>query len=381
MPSPPDIAVVVCSFERPNHLRRCLLSLAAQQGVDGRFEVIVVDDGSCDDTPEMVTRLQREADFRLEFVTHPHDGFQQSRCRNEGILASSAPYLLFTDGDCLFPHDHLQQHLALRRPGVARAGDCFRIDQAASEQIDDDAARSGSYHAELAPAVGRWRRRVHRKAMFYQLTHKRARPKLVGWNMAMWRRDLERTNGFDQRFRAWSCEDDDLAARLRAVGVRIRTALGRTFGYHLWHAPHSTTPQRWRDGQNVPYLLRPIRLIRCLDGIRPRRFDELSIRTIAEERHAKLARQLAARFASERGPLELELLFWPSATGFSRLAEHRILLTDDLPSVPRAIKRQANATLVLGPRPNAAALIAELERFVHGQSAATSVASVHRSAA
>ncbi len=40
-----EIAVVVSTFERLGHLRRCLASLAAQRGVEGRFEVVVTDDG------------------------------------------------------------------------------------------------------------------------------------------------------------------------------------------------------------------------------------------------------------------------------------------------------------------------------------------------
>jgi GT2 family glycosyltransferase len=366
VPSSPDISVVICTFERPHHLRRCLLSLAAQRGVDRRFEVIVVDDGSGDETPDVVACFQREVNFRVEFVTHPHDGFQQARCRNEGILASRAPYLLFTDADCVFPADHLAQHLAARRSGVARAGDCFRIDQQASERIDELAVQSGLFEDEIGAEVRRWRRRLHLKQTFYQLTRNRVRPKLIGWNMAIWRHDLVRTNGFDQRFRAWSCEDDDLAARLRAAGVRIRTALGYTHGYHLWHPPHSTTPTRWRDGPNVPYLRRPVRLIGCLDGLRPRRFEDLPVHTIAGPAQFDLARNVAEKFSGAHGPWELELLFWPSATSFSRLADHRILVVDDESRVPGRLRRQAHATLPLPSSATPESVCSDLWRLLVG---------------
>jgi GT2 family glycosyltransferase len=362
----PELAVIICTFERPGHLRRCLLSLAAQQGVDGRFEVFVVDDGSRDHTPEVVEQFRREARFPVTFVTHPKDGFQQSRCRNEGILASTAPYLLFTDADCLLPPDHLAGHLAARRPGVARAGDCFRIDQPASERIDDDAVRSGAYHAELTPAVRRWRRGLHRKNVFYELTRNRLRPKLIGWNMAMWRADVERVNGFDQRFRAWSCEDDDLAARLRASGVRIRTALGYTNGYHLWHPPHSTTPQQWHDGPNVPYLRRPVRLTRCLDGLRRYELSDVSARCISGPTHSRLAAQVANLFTSQRRALELELLFWPAMTSFTGLAEHNIVLAPDLAIVPEAVLRRAHARIALPVATQPVAVLELVDHVLHG---------------
>lgn len=366
MPSQCDISVIVCTYERPAHLRRCLVSLAAQRGVDGRFEVIVVDDGSRDNTADVVAQFAHKVDFRVQFVTHPHDGFQQARCRNEGILASRSPYLLFTDADCLLPPDHLAQHLAARRPGVARAGDCFRIDEAASESIDDSAVKSGRYLDELAPAVRKWRGKLHRKNLFYELTRNSVRPKLIGWNMAMWRDDVERVNGFDNRFRAWSCEDDDVAARLRASGVRVRTALGYTNGYHLWHPPHSTTPTLWKDGPNVPYLTRPVRLTRCLDGLKNYALTDVSARCIAGPKHARLAAQVASLFTGDQRPLELELLFWPSAASFSGKADHRILLADDPQIVPDAVKSRAQATIELKGANHAAQVLDRVDHALHG---------------
>ena len=121
-----DIAVIISTFERPAHLARCLASLEAQEGVDGRFEVVVTDDGSRDDTLRLVSTTARRVDFPLTFTTHDHDGFRLARCRNEGVAASSAPYLLFTDGDCLLPRDHLRLHLAARRRSVVVGGDSTR---------------------------------------------------------------------------------------------------------------------------------------------------------------------------------------------------------------------------------------------------------------
>jgi hypothetical protein len=273
---------------------------------------------------------------------------------------------LFSDADCLLPPDHLAGHLAARKPGIARAGDCFRIEQAASERIDELAVQSGLYLDEIAPAVRRWRRALHRKQVFYQLLRNPLRPKLIGWNMAMWRGDVERVNGFDQKFRAWSCEDDDLAQRLRASGIRIRTALGYTNGYHLWHPPHSTTPQLWRNGPNVPYLTRSVRLTRCLDGLRRYTLADVSARCIAGPQHARLATHVGGLLRGTRQPLELELLFWPAPTGFTGRAEHELLLAGDLQSVPDAVKRRAQAAIELGKTPTAPAVLDQIDHALHG---------------
>ncbi|MDA0255694.1 MAG: glycosyltransferase, partial [Planctomycetota bacterium] len=131
----PEIAVIVSTYERPEHLARCLASLEAQRGVDGRFEVVVTDDGSRDGTLRLLATTARRVDFPLTFTTHEHDGFRLARCRNEGVAATTAPYLLFTDGDCILPPDHLRLHLEARRPGRIVAGDCLRLDEKTTATI------------------------------------------------------------------------------------------------------------------------------------------------------------------------------------------------------------------------------------------------------
>ena len=64
-----EIAVVVSTFERPGLLTRCLASLAAQRGVEGRFEVVVTDDGSQDETRRLRADAIRSLPYPLSLLT------------------------------------------------------------------------------------------------------------------------------------------------------------------------------------------------------------------------------------------------------------------------------------------------------------------------
>ena len=263
-----DITVVISTFERPGHLRRCLASLEAQQGVAGRFEVVVTDDGSRDETLRMITHLARHVDFPLTFTTHTHTGFRLARCRNEGVAASTAPYILFTDGDCILPRDHLRIHLEERRPGWIVGGDCMRLDQSASEQITTEDVRRGTVTA-LVPRGERLRIRIKAiRAQAYQLLRMPMRPRLSGNNIALWRADYERINGFDEQFVGWGLEDRDLQHRLERLGLRVRSILLRTAAVHLWHTP---APSFTRNGAGTPNLdyFRSLggRPTFCIDGL------------------------------------------------------------------------------------------------------------------
>jgi glycosyltransferase involved in cell wall biosynthesis len=76
MPTEPELSVILTTYERPLHLERSLASLAAQRNVEGRFEVVVVDDGSRDRTHEVVHRFARTAAYSVILNTHEHQGFR-----------------------------------------------------------------------------------------------------------------------------------------------------------------------------------------------------------------------------------------------------------------------------------------------------------------
>ena len=249
-----EIAVIVSTFERPGHLIRCLASLEAQRGVDGLFEVVVTDDGSRDETLRLLADAARYAPFPLTFTTHQHDGFRLARCRNEGVAASRAPYLLFTDGDCILPPDHLRIHLAARRPGRIVAGDCLRLDEAASARVDPDALRAGRFPDPLPPGE---RLRLGLKglrAKLYEVAHTPLRPRLSGNNIGVWRSDYERVNGFDEQFVGWGLEDRDLQARLERLGLRAWSILLRTAPVHLWHPPAPSFARNNEGTANLAYF-------------------------------------------------------------------------------------------------------------------------------
>ena len=261
-----ELAVILTTFERPAHLERSLASLALQRGVEGKFEVVVSDDGSRDCTREVFDRIAPTVDFPVKFITHVHSGFRVALCRNDGVRASTAPYLLFSDSDCIFPPDHLQSHLLARRAGVVRAGDCFRLDEEATDRLDLASIASSTYR-DWVPKSERQRMfRKWLKEQYYQLVRHPAKPKLTGCNIGISRVDLEAVNGFDEKFVGWGCEDDDLAYRIRKAGIRIASALGYTSAYHMWHPTHPTRPDRWTDGPNVERL-RSDRPIRCHAGL------------------------------------------------------------------------------------------------------------------
>lgn len=90
----PLISVIIPTYNRERHLPQCLHSVLAQSY--RHLEVIVVDDGSTDGTPELMSRLQSQ-DARVQYITKVNGGV--SSARNIGIRAARGELIALLDSD------------------------------------------------------------------------------------------------------------------------------------------------------------------------------------------------------------------------------------------------------------------------------------------
>ena len=134
-------SVIFSTYNQPEWLRKTLLGFAAQDRHD--FEVVVADDGSRDETRELLEGLRPSLPFQLQHVWQADEGFQKCRILNKAIRASRSDYLLFTDGDCIPRRDFVSSHLRLREPGRFLSGGYFKLPMSISKAISADDIAAG----------------------------------------------------------------------------------------------------------------------------------------------------------------------------------------------------------------------------------------------
>ncbi len=101
----PFFSVIICTYNRANLLCRALDSLLTQ--TYRNFEVLIIDDGSTDDTYTIIKEYFNN-DFSIRYFYHKNRGMPFSR--NAGILAAAGNFVSFLDSDDEYAPNHLELH-------------------------------------------------------------------------------------------------------------------------------------------------------------------------------------------------------------------------------------------------------------------------------
>lgn len=209
-----DTSVVICVYNGADTLADTLRAVSAQSVARERYEVIVVDDGSTDDS----ARIAAQFDVRL--VQRPHRGL--AAAKNAGWQAARGEWIAFTDDDC-GPTRHWLRFLRQA------------VDRDSSERALGAAGRTVGYPS--SSAVPRYIELTGGFNTDRHLQHP-IFPYAPSGNTLYRRAALAAVNGLDERYSSY--EGCDLHTRLRRV-------YGGAFSYEaravVLHRHYTT----WRD--------------------------------------------------------------------------------------------------------------------------------------
>jgi glycosyltransferase involved in cell wall biosynthesis len=265
------VTVIVSFYERLERLRCCLDSLNL---CSGDFdEVVIADDGSSDATVGLLNGMIKKYEFPIIHVSHPKEGFRLSATRNNGIRNARGDYLIFLDCDFLVLPDAIQYHRQMARPGRFVAGSCKYLTEEQSLTILDSKISPElleRFYRELPDRdIISQHRRYIKRTILIRLHLASPRKQSLGGHLSLYRKDIERINGYNEDFTGWGGEDEDLGVRLAAAGIHCISAVRHARVMHVWHPSVAKTScnKTWHRGTASDYFNRKKIQYRCSNGL------------------------------------------------------------------------------------------------------------------
>jgi len=200
----PELTVLVCTFQRLETLKRSLASFE-RQSARGRYEIVVVNDGSTDGTRAWLDGWRPAVPAR---VLHRENG-GLAAARNTGLAVARGRIVLLVNDDTIADPALVERHLAAHAehgPGISVLGTFEQppavLANALMRVLEDDTLVF--CYAQLRPGA------LHDWHAFWTC------------NVSVALAEVRAVGGFDESFRRYGCEDTDLAYRLHEQrGVRM----------------------------------------------------------------------------------------------------------------------------------------------------------------
>ncbi len=221
------ITVVIPVQDRAgSRLRNLLRSLHAQKS-ESACHVLVVDYGSAPGHAADVASLAQEHGADVLRMAGPLE-WNRARALNLGWRSAKTAYVLFADADLVFRNNYARiavetLHEDPRRLVVSRMLD---LPEGHSVEIDQDNVDALGILAQSRNGNG-------------------AHPSIV----AVSREAMELVGGYDEAFRLWGSEDEDLFRRLRSLGLDPYDVSDRTSYLHQWHRKYDGVESASLQGQ------------------------------------------------------------------------------------------------------------------------------------
>lgn len=229
----PSLTLIVSTYNWPEALELCLKSILQQTVMPD--EVIIADDGSTHATEVLIKQYQQLFTVPLIHVWQEDTGFQLSKIRNKAIAKASKSYIVQIDGDLILEKHFIADHLAFSQTGTFVSGTRIQMSSALSTKLLTEQRIDVSIFSKGITNISNGLR-IPVLRDFFAKRYKSADITYVrGCNMAFWKTDLVKVNGYNEAFIGWGREDSELAVRLSNSGIKRRILKFGAAVFHIYH--------------------------------------------------------------------------------------------------------------------------------------------------
>jgi len=233
------VALIVSTYNRPDALDLCLKSILNQRVLPD--EILIADDGSGNETRELINQYKEKNIVPIHHIWHKDDGFKLAQIRNKAIAQSSCDYIIQIDGDLILHPYFIKDHKEFAKPqSFVRASRVYLSEKLTNEKLSYKDINIKLFQPGISNIFSSFR--ISFLRFLFEKKYKIKGDELWeihGCNMAYWREDAIKVNGYNEDFVGWGPEDKEFVARLVNLGLKKRFLKCGGIAYHLWHPINS----------------------------------------------------------------------------------------------------------------------------------------------
>ena len=126
-------SLLVSTYNRPEALGLCLKTVAQQTILPA--EIVIADDGSTEETANLIKNIQKDFPVPIKHAWHPDEGFRAAAIRNKGIALCTQDYIVQIDGDIIIHPKFIADHLEMKTPGYFIVGSHVMLSPEQTERL------------------------------------------------------------------------------------------------------------------------------------------------------------------------------------------------------------------------------------------------------
>lgn len=222
------VSLVISTYNWPEALELCLMSALNQTRMPD--EIVIADDGSRDDTRQLVASYKNRFKVPVLHIWHEDLGFRLAMIRNRALRAVTGDYVIQVDGDVILDSHFVADHIDVAERGCFIRGTRCCITEEVSKQLLQEKRASLKIYSKGLKS----RFNATRLPLAFS-RKKREATKVKGCNMAFWKEDLVKVNGYNNQLQGWGHEDEELCCRLINLGLQKKIVKMHAVVYHLHH--------------------------------------------------------------------------------------------------------------------------------------------------
>jgi len=228
------IAVLISTYNWPEALELVLLSLLKQTRLPD--EILIADDGSGANTKALIDHYRSLFPVPIKHAYQEDKGFRKCLILNKAVKLTEANYIIEIDGDIIVNPKFVADHILAARKGYFVQGSRALLTEAKTKEIFE--TRQINFHMLSKGLYSRFNAvRIPILSVFFN-PDPQSSWNIKGCNLAFWRDDYIRVNGYYNDFEGWGWEDYEFAARLINAGIFKKRLKMAAISYHIFHPIH-----------------------------------------------------------------------------------------------------------------------------------------------